>query len=124
VIALWYRDGALERAPYQDGRRRIWVRPPVLPPRRIEPIYLTRRERRARARAGSGPGRRGSMSMDRRRPSPRFTDLPRPVEYIGHLLSDGRMDVLLYLPDGESVEARHLADVERWLVAHGIAETS
>jgi hypothetical protein len=32
--------------------------------------------------------------------------------------------LLLYLPDGESVEVRHLSDVERWLLEHGVAETS
>jgi hypothetical protein len=64
------------------------------------------------------------MPVDRRRPPPRFTDIPRPVEYIGHLLSDGRREVTLYLPEGESVGARHLSDVERWLAEHGIAETS
>jgi hypothetical protein len=124
MIALWYRGGALERAPYQDGRRRIWTQPPVLPPMRIEPLYLTRRERRARARVCSWPGRRSALPVGRMRPVPVFCRPPEPVEYIGHRLSDGRIDVLLYLPDGESVEARHLADVERWLLEHGVAETS
>jgi hypothetical protein len=47
----------------------------------------------------------------------RFFD-PRgaaPVLYVGHSLDGG---ALLYLPEGESVEQRHLDDVERWLAEH------
>jgi hypothetical protein len=32
--------------------------------------------------------------------------------------------LLLYLPDGEAVDARHLEDVERRFAEYGIAETS
>jgi hypothetical protein len=72
VIALWYRDGALDEIA----------------------VPMT------------------GMDTIRRHASDRtlpdgvrvWTETPRPVR-----------GLLLYLPEGESVEARHLADVEGWL---------
>lgn len=126
MIALWYREGALERAPYQDGRShvRLYATAPLTTRElargdRVSLRHETRIahrlakcerertphcERRRFARTNSGPGRRSA----------------RPVA--GFV--ERRTEALLYLSEGESVGARHLADVERWLAGRGIAETS
>lgn len=77
MIALWCRDGALERAP-------------------------------AIARGFSFVLHAAASS----------------VRYLGSAVAIGKLHVLIYLPQGESVEARHLADVGRWLAEHGVSETS
>lgn len=140
MIALWCRGGALERAPYQDGRRRIlwhtgapmsldemasfgpagalyavmettaYVRHELAKGVEVPaPVWVpwTRGARRMLARERSGPGRRRA----------------RPVR-VGRWAQHpprSRVVALLYLPDGESVEARHLTDVDRWLLKHEVA---
>jgi hypothetical protein len=73
------------------------------------PVWVpwTRDTRRMLARERSGPGRRRARPV-------------RVGRWVQHQ-SRVRIVALLYLPKGDSVEARHLADVERWLAEHGIA---
>jgi hypothetical protein len=130
MIALWYRNGELEPAPWQDGRRTaLWHE--VAPVRLDDPSAFatdratatahayrshrlqkseavfhpwTRRKRRRLARRYSTPGRRSALRI-----SCGITEYRTIAE------------ALLYLPDGDSVEQRHCDDVERWLAARGMA---
>ncbi|XXX79125.1 hypothetical protein WMF30_10165 [Sorangium sp. So ce134] len=112
--ALWSRDGELRSLPSViAGSRDSFVSsdPAVAepwPPGRA----LTRAERRASARRCSGRGRRAARSVPRRWPK-----VMPAIEtvYRGHRLSDGLVEVLLYLPEGQRVERQHLDDVKRWL---------
>ena len=120
MIALWYRDGELQEAPFQDGRSRILWRDPT----RLDPVLpwreVSRRERRAMARRGRP--RRSARPVARLQPDlklRRSSVLGSETAYDGHRLSDGRIDVLLYMPQGERVGQRHLAEVERWILAKG-----
>jgi hypothetical protein len=130
MIALWYRNGELEPAPWQGGRRAaIWHE--VAPVRLDDPGAFaanrvatttrayrshklqkseavfhpwTCRERRRLARRYSKPGRRSALRISRG-----ITEYRTIAE------------ALLYLPEGDSVEQRHCDDVERWLAARGMA---
>lgn len=140
MIALWYADGELEPAPFQDGRRHIRRHGPTLidvaaslldallpvkllnapvwteTAQRLEKgertIYVTRNVRFARgarrlaARRHSGPGRRRAARV-----GTHFETVTRETV--------PAVEVLLYLPDGESVEQHHLNDVERWIHEKG-----
>ena len=134
MIALCYVDGALEPVPV-PGEPLSFLRPAhmfaaVLDPwslfmpafdmiryvqHRLErpetpqpPARrrLSRRERRDLARLfGRGRGRRATVRVPASMPVPRP---PLPA-----------VEVLLYLPDGQAVEQRHLDDVARWLSQAG-----
>jgi hypothetical protein len=75
-------------------------------------VPRSKRERRRMARSGMR-GRRRARRVLPVGFVPRYEPMSPPLRLDAHRLSDGRRDVLLYLPAGHTPTAEHCAAVER-----------
>lgn len=108
MLAFTYEHGAAVPCPYRGAEVRLAFPPPAL--RAFDAMRLTRRERRRAARKGTR-GRRGARPVSRMRPV--VLQPETIVRMLGHRLSDGRREAILYLPEGVEVTKEHLRAVER-----------
>lgn len=124
-----YRYDGDRLIPCENMGHRMLVRPPTPPPKFSPSVPTSRRERRWMARHGAGRRRMYARRVPPPRPFPMFARMPEPIALDGHRLQRALparrgivpservpvQEVLLYLPAGEPLTDRHLADAERAL---------
>jgi hypothetical protein len=112
VPAFCYDDDRLVRCENHGERMRVL---PPAPPMPLSLAPSSRRERRWLARHGSGRRRMNARRIQPPQPIPRYALWAEPITFDGHRISGWRHDALLYLPVGERVTDRHMADLDRLL---------
>lgn len=110
-VVLEFNNGALRECAHVGPNRLVLQHHP---PRLVEPLEHSRRERRHIARNGLR-GRRGARRVSRLHISALVdVEVPRAIERM-HWFTDGRRMVGLYLPEEQSPTPEILSMVERFL---------